>query len=372
MSSKLIVPSRLSSLSKLNRMLSGQDYNASKFFIIVDENSYNHCLPTLIANVSVLENAEFFEVPVGEEAKSLDVAYQLWTSLLESGADRQSVIINLGGGCVCDIGGFVAAGYQRGIRYFNIPTTLLCIVDAAIGGKTAINLDYTKNQVGFFWHPEAVCIHPDFLLTLPDDEYLNGFFEVVKTMYLSDYDFLYMALHHDEQTTIDANNEKNRSTNIDNHALINLNTLIHCATFKHSVVNADPTEHSVRKMLNFGHTFGHGIESFAHEKGIPMKHGIAVGIGMACELYLSVKKLGFSKKLFTEYCDEILSLIEVPRITLADTESILNYMRHDKKNCEDLILCVLLQDVGIPVVDVAISENEIRDTLLRISKMSSW
>lgn len=341
MMSKLIYPSRLSSLSKLNRMLRGHDYKGSKFFIIVDENSYSHCLPTLIANVSALENAEFFEVPVGEDAKSLDVASQLWSSLLESHADRHSVIVNLGGGCVCDLGGFVAAGYQRGIRYINIPTTLLCMVDAAIGGKTAINLDNTKNQVGFFWHPTAICIHPDFLSSLPEEEYLNGFFEAVKTMYISDFD---------------------------THS-INLNSIIHCSSFKQSVVKADPTERSIRKILNFGHTFGHGIESFAHEKGIPMKHGIAVGIGMACELYLSVKKLGFSEKLFKDYCNELLSLIDVPRFTLADTEKVINYMRYDKKNREDLILCVLLQDIGVPVVDVAISENEIRDTILHISKM---
>ena len=356
MSSKLLFPSRVSALSKLNRMLKTPSFKDSRFFIIVDENSYNHCLPTLLFTVSALENAEFFEVPVGEEAKSVEVATQLWSALLESGADRHSVIVNLGGGCVSDLGGFVAAGYQRGIRYINIPTTLIGMVDASIGGKTAVNLDNTKNQVGFFWQPEAVCFYPDFLSTLPASEIQNGFFEVVKTLYLSDSkllnDFLSgINVHSDDSTK----------------GIVEY--VSHCAIFKDSVVKADATEQSVRKVLNFGHTFGHGIESFAMEKGIKMSHGAAVGIGMACELYLSVKKLGLDQEVFDNYCHKVLPIIDVPRFSLADTEIVLKYMRHDKKNHDTLILCVLLQDYGVPVIDVSIEENEVRDAMLHIAKI---
>ena len=354
MPSKLIFSSRVSALSKLNRMLKSRAYKDAKFFIIVDENSYNNCLPTLISTVSALENAEFFEVPVGEDAKSIEIASQLWSSLLDSGADRQSVILNLGGGCVCDLGGFVAAGFKRGIRYINIPTTLIGMVDAAIGGKTAVNLDNTKNQVGFFWQPQAVCINPDFLDSLPDDEFLNGFFEIIKTLYLSDSMLLNEFLHGLGNTAFVSNKVND--------------IIFHSAIFKDNVVKADPMEHSVRKILNFGHTFGHAIESFAMEKGTPVKHGIAVGIGIACELYLSVKKLGLNELVFNDYCQSLLSLIEVPRFTLADTEAILKYMRNDKKNRDDLILCVLLRDIALPVIDVAISEHEVRDTLLHIAK----
>lgn len=356
MLSRLLLPSRVSALSKLNRMLKTPSFIDSKYYILVDENSYNHCLPTLIANVSALENAEFFEVPIGEEAKSIEIASQIWSSLLYSVADRQSVIINLGGGCVSDMGGFVAAGYKRGIRYINLPTTLVSMVDAAIGGKTAVNLENSKNQVGFFWQPEAICIHPDFLESLPEDELLNGIFEVIKTLYLSDSVMLNDFI-----------------ANLRNGSQIALTSMLsvipHCASFKSSVVKADPTEQSVRKILNFGHTFGHGIESFAMEKGIPMSHGFAVGIGMVCELYLSVKKLGLSEKYFDDYCRVLFSLVDVPRFSLADTESILKYMHHDKKNRDDLILCVLLQDLGLPVIDVTISENEVRDTLLHFSRL---
>ena len=358
MTSKLIFPSRVPALTKLNQMLKTEAYKDAKLFILLDENSYNNCLPTLINHVSTLENAEFFEVPVGEEAKSIEIATQLWNSLLDSNADRQCVIINLGGGCVSDLGGFVAAGYKRGIRYINIPTTLIGMVDAAIGGKTALNLENSKNQVGFFWQPEAVCIHPDFLDTLADQEIINGLFEVIKTLYLSDGPLL--------------NQLMTKLINKPEDALQSIKTMIpHCATFKSRVVKADPNEESVRKILNFGHTFGHGIESFAMEKSLPIKHGIAVGIGMACALYLSVKKLGLNEKVLNDYCSFLFSTIDVPHFSLADTESILKYMRHDKKNRDNLILCVLLQELSLPVIDVAISENEIRDTLLHINIIRS-
>ena len=145
---KTILPAHTSSLSRLNRMLSGKAFDNARFFILVDENTYNHCLPRLISKVDRLQQAEFMEVPVGEECKDIAIATQLWQTLLESNADRNSVLVNLGGGCISDLGGFVAAGYKRGIRHINIPTTLVGMVDAAIGGKTALNLDNSKNQIG--------------------------------------------------------------------------------------------------------------------------------------------------------------------------------------------------------------------------------
>ena len=356
MTSKILFPSKVSALSKLNRMLKGVSYHDSKLFIIVDENTYSHCLPSLIAHVPALEGAEFFEVPVGEEAKSIEIASQLWESLLQSGADRNSVIINLGGGCVCDLGGFVAAGFKRGIRYINIPTTLIAMADAAIGGKTAVNLDNVKNPVGFFWQPEAVCMNPFFLDSLPSDELANGFFEVLKTLYISDSRLLKGLLF----------DLKFKNGNLLDEAK---ELVVHCATFKSNVAEADPTEQSVRKILNFGHTFGHGIESFAIERGMSMSHGIAVGIGMLCELYLSVKKTGLDEGVLADYRDIVRNAVDLPCYSLADTESILKYMRNDKKNHDGLILCVLLQDYATPVIDVAISENEVRDALLKVSKL---
>ena len=342
-------------MAKLNRMLTGEDYKGSKFFIIVDENTYTHCLPVLISRVSALEQAEFFEVPVGEEAKSLEVATQLWGALLDSGADRNSVILNLGGGCVSDIGGFVAAGFKRGIRYINIPTTLIGMIDAAIGGKTAVNVENAKNQVGFFHQPEAVCLHSDFLATLEPKDLVSGVFEMAKTLLLCDKPAFEGVLK------LASGSAKIPLNGIASY-------IPQCVDFKKSVVEADPREKSIRKILNLGHTFGHAIESYLNEKGQPIPHGIAVGIGLKCELYLSVKKLGMSKEIYDEYCRTLHHLCSFPDITLKDTEGILSYMRQDKKNADGLILCVLLQEVGAPVIDVAIDENEIRDALLKASK----
>lgn len=338
---------------RLNRMLKGKQYENAKYYIIVDENTYSHCLPELISHVSALEQAEFFEVPVGEECKSIEVATQLWGALLDAGADRNSVIVNLGGGCVSDLGGFVAAGYKRGIRYINIPTTLIGMVDAAIGGKTAINMENTKNTVGFFHHPEAVVIHPQFLSTLPEDEIKSGLFEMTKSLLILDETML-----NNLESALLAKDKMELSS------IIELTS--HCADFKCSVVEADEKELSIRKILNIGHTFGHGIESFMMEKGTPLSHGKSIGLGLACELYLSVKKLGMSKIIYNNYCKLLHRLVNIPRFSLRDAESILSFMRNDKKNRDGLILCVLLKAVGEPVIDVAIDENEVRDALLQL------
>ncbi len=357
MNTKMLFPSRISAFARLNRLLSGKQYRDARFFIVVDENTYAHCLPLLISRVSALEQAEFFEVPVGEEAKSLEIAAQLWGALLDSGADRNSVILNLGGGCVSDVGGFVAAGFKRGIRYINIPTTLIGMVDAAIGGKTAVNLACAKNQVGFFHAPEAVCICPEFLATLPETEIVSGLFEMVKTALLSDVRQFETLL-----TSI----ERLHTQGISQDGL--RDAIKHCVDFKNAVTQSDPHETGVRKILNLGHTFGHGIESFLLERHSPVPHGVAVAMGMECSLYLSVKKLGFSQEKYLKYSRTLANLVDVKRFTLRDTERILSYMRQDKKNREGLILCVLLQDVGLPVIDVAVDENEIRDALLQIGK----
>lgn len=356
MNTKYIYPSRISSLVKLNRLLLGKDYVDSKKFIMVDANTYENCIPTLISRVSALEGASFFEVPVGEEAKSVEVAVQLWQALVESEADRDSVIINLGGGCVSDIGGFVAAGYKRGIRYINVPTSLLAMVDASMGGKTAVNIEGVKNQVGFFHQPEAVCFFPAFLETLPEEELVSGLFEMVKTLMLFDAGSYNTLL----QLLTSSDSEMDDST---------LGEYIsQCAEFKRSVVAHDPYEKSVRKILNFGHTFGHAIESYSSEQGKQLPHGMAVGIGIACELYLSHKKLRMSVEEYNKFHCLLDSLVGIPKYKLRDAETILNYMRNDKKSRDGVIMCTLLREIGLPVIDVSINENEVRDTLLSISK----
>lgn len=345
MSTKLIGNSRVSALAKLDRMLQGKAFRGARFFIVLDENSYACCLPQVISRVTALQEAEFFEVPVGEECKSLEVAAQLWGALLESGADRNSVIVNLGGGAVSDLGGFVAAGFKRGIRYINIPTTLTAMVDAAIGGKTAVNVENAKNQVGFFHQPVAVCCDEQFLSTLPQAELVDGTMEVAKTLMLSDPDAFDM---------------------LDERPLAAPEVIAHCVHFKLAVVKSDPHEASLRKILNLGHTFGHGIESWFRDCQRPISHGRAVGYGMWCAIYLSVGKLGLAPTMLERYSQWLKSQLVIPRITLKDTEGILGYMRSDKKNADGEILAVLLQAPGTPVIDMRIDENEVRDALLRL------
>lgn len=349
---KLILPSTTPSLTRLNHLLSGKAFAGSRFFILVDEHTSQHCLPRLIAEVEALQEAEFFEVPAGEECKALEIAAQLWQSLLESGADRQSVIVNLGGGTVSDLGGFVAAAYQRGIRYVNIPTTLIGMADAAIGGKTALDLQNYKNQVGFFHSPDIVCIEPSFLDTLPRKELVGGLFEMLKTLLLAEPEMYERLLSIASRPTLKVPPEM----------------IAACAHIKSAIVKKDPKEHGIRRVLNLGHTFGHGIESFCHQPGQqPLPHGHAVGLGMACALYLSVMKLGLPQEVLAQYRQCLFQLVAPPRYSLRDTEEILAYMRHDKKNADGELHCVLLQAPGAPVIDLAVSEAEARTALLHIA-----
>ena len=328
----------------MQRELSKAEWLDAKYTFIVDENTFQHCLPLLIGSVEQLQEADFIEVPVGEECKSLEVASQVWQTLLEGEADRQHVIVDLGGGSVCDLGGFVAAGYKRGIRHIHVPTTLLGMVDAAIGGKTAIDFGGVKNSIGHFYPATFTVIEPTFLETLPEVERINGLMEMVKTTAVTDpalFERLLSTIHYP------------------------LSTIKEVARLKSRVVKTDPYDHSIRKILNFGHTFGHAIEIY---RGLP--HGIAVGIGMHVAMYLSTKKLGLQEEVYTTYSHWLkkqLSTIhfQLSTFNLKDIESMLPLMRQDKKNTARSLRCVLLQELGAPVIDVEVSDNEIRDAFLK-------
>ena len=344
---KTLLPSpRLSALAKLGRTLSGKAFDGARFVILVDENTYAHCLVPLVSTVARLQEAELLEVPVGEECKDLAIARQIWESLLESGADRNTVLVNLGGGCVSDLGGFVAAGYKRGIRHINVPTTLVGMIDASLGGKTAVNLAGSKNQVGFFHQPVAVCIEPAFLDTLPTEEMKNGLCEMLKTLLIGDpdgYESLCKMLTGGNVEMPDS-------------------MITTCVDIKNAIVKADPYDQGLRKVLNLGHTFGHAIEAYSH-----LPHGQAVGVGMVAALYLSVQKLGLPEAVLSRYRQAIGQLVDIPRYTLRDTEGLLSYMRQDKKNADGDIRCVLLQSPAAPVIDLPLSEPEIRTALLKLS-----
>ena len=337
-------------LKALGRELAGDSWAGAHYVIIVDENTFEHCLPSLIGSVEALQEAEFVEVPVGEECKTLEVAAQVWQTLLEGDADRDTVIVNLGGGAVCDLGGFVAAGYKRGLRHINVPTTLLAMTDAAIGGKTAIDFGGVKNSIGHFYPAAVTVIEPAFLATLPKVETLSGMFEMIKTAAVTDSELYGQLINNNSQFSI-------------------LNSQIkEVARIKTRVVKADPYDHGIRKILNFGHTFGHAVEVYSK-----LPHGIAVGIGMKAAMYLSVKKLGLLEEVYRAYSQWIkqqLSTLnsQFSTLTLKDVEPMLALMRQDKKNTAGTLRCVLLQEPGAAVIDVEVTEMEAVDALLKLGR----
>ena len=332
----------------MSRELASEEWQDTKYTILLDENTFQYCLPQLISSVEALQEAEFVEVPVGEECKSLEVVAQVWQTLMEGEADRRHVIVNLGGGCVCDLGGFVAAGYKRGIRYINVPTTLLSMTDASIGGKTAVNFGGVKNSIGHFYPSVLTVIDPIFLDTLPQEEMLNGKMEMVKTAAVTDPELFYKMI-----------------------ASPNPQLIKVVARMKSRVVKADPYDRSIRKILNFGHTFGHAIEVY---RGLP--HGLAVGIGMKAAMYLSMKKTGLPEEIYSAYSqwlkEQLLSInSHLLTFNLKEIESMLPLMRQDKKNAAGSVRCVLLQELGAAMIDVEVSDNEIRDAFLHLDVTQS-
>ncbi len=332
-------------LRALGRELSTDYWRDARYTIVVDENTFQHCLPLLIGSVGQLQEADFVEVPVGEECKNLEVAAQVWQTLIEGGADRNTVIVNLGGGTVCDLGGFVAAGYKRGIRHINIPTTLLAMTDAALGGKTAIDFGGVKNSIGHFYPSTLTVIEPAFLGTLQQEEMLCGKMEMVKTALVADAELYEELIASDD---------------------ISRKQITATARIKNRVVKADPYDRSIRHILNFGHTFGHAIEVHTH-----LPHGIAVGIGIKAAMYLSTKKIGLSKEVYETYSAWLKSQLsnfnfQFSIFTLRDIEQMLPLMHHDKKNADGELRCVLLQSPGAAMIDVTVSDHEVRDALLKL------
>lgn len=373
-------------LRALQRELSSEEWQDAKYTILLDENTFQNCLPLLVSNVEALQEAEFIEVPVGEECKSLEVAAQVWQTLLEGEADRQHVVVNLGGGSICDLGGFVAAGYKRGIRHIHVPTSLLAMVDAAIGGKTAIDFGGMKNSIGHFYPASLTIIEPVFLDTLPQEELLNGQMEMVKTAAVTNPD-LYtkiISFFNFDSVYVPSSRQNKQVCFTLDFRYSQFSIIKEVSRLKSRVVKADPYDHSIRKILNFGHTFGHAIEVY---RGLP--HGIAVGIGMQVAMYLSTKKLGLSEEIYTTYSHWLKEQLahfnfpacfaglehrriknnlseKISNFNLKDIESMLPLMHQDKKNTAGSLRCVLLQELGAPVIDIEVSDNEIRDALLRL------
>jgi 3-dehydroquinate synthase len=331
----------------LNNFIQLDRYKKSRFFILVDENSHKHCLPRLNEKVSFLQNAKVVTIPPGEQHKNISTCAYIWNFLTRENADRHSVLLNLGGGVVTDMGGFAAATFKRGIRYINVPTTLTGQIDAAIGGKVGIDHENLKNLIGVFKNPQAVLIDPDFLETLPDEDMVSGFAEIIKYGLISDATFWYFISkvsfdeHSDWQQLI------SRSVEI-----------------KSSVVKVDPVERKYRKVLNFGHTIGHAIESTILEAGAkPVSHGKAVATGMICATYISEKKLNLSRASAMQVYHYIKENIGILPGLAAYRERIFDFVLNDKKNEGDKVLFTLLAGLGHAIINQEVNREMIENAL---------
>ncbi|EPR69737.1 3-dehydroquinate synthase [Winogradskyella psychrotolerans RS-3] len=315
----------------------------SKIFILVDTNTHDYCLPKFQERIESHDIAiEVMEMPNGEEHKSIDICTGVWEALSEYNADRKSLLINLGGGVVTDLGGFVASTYMRGITYINIPTSLLAMVDASVGGKTGVDLGTLKNQVGVINEGVMVGVDTSFLDTLPQNEMVSGFAEMLKHGLI--YDEAYW----------------NTLTNLENLDLSDLDGLIYDSiVIKNTVVTSDPTEQGLRKILNFGHTLGHAIESYFMENAdkTPLLHGEAIAIGMILETYLSTKICGLSHDHLEIITKGILKTFSKVEITKVDQQQIIEFLKYDKKNSHGVVKFVLLEAIGKPKLDCVVSND---------------
>src|ERR1700744_2447259 len=317
----------------------------SRFFILTDENTAQHCLPLVKEKLGDLDNYDLIEINAGEESKDIDFCIGVWKLLIDFGADRQSLLINLGGGVISDLGGFAASTFKRGIDFVHVPTTLLSQVDASVGGKTGIDIDSIKKIIGTFTQPKAVFIEYEFLRSLPARQILSGTAEMLKHGLICD------AAYWNLLKTSDLANPTA--------------DLIYVSVgIKNKVVLEDPNEKNIRKSLNFGHTIGHAVETYSLINDEDhLSHGEAIAIGMICEAYLAHKKTGLSAEDLAEITEVLMDLYPRYSLTGIDNATLLDYMLKDKKNQNGKINCTLLNKIGQFNIDNICTEEELIEGL---------
>jgi 3-dehydroquinate synthase len=329
----------------LTQLLQTLSYDG--LFVLTDHNTQTCCLP-LIRSLPEIRTAKIFSVPAGEESKNIESLSKIWKFLSENGANRKSLLINLGGGMLTDLGGFAAAAFKRGIRFVNIPTTLLGAVDAAVGGKTGINFNGLKNEIGVFSPAIAVLIDSSFLKTLDTCQLLSGYAEMLKHSLLRSEDQL------NELLRFDLNEVRYEQLN---------HLLFESVMIKEKIVEEDPTEQGIRKALNLGHTFGHAFESLAIETKRPILHGYAVAWGLVCELYLSFIQLEFDKNILMKVARFIKDNYGVFIFDCNQYERLYELMQHDKKNESATINFTLLRAAGDIQINQTANKKEIEEVL---------
>ena len=318
-----------------------------RIFVLTDETTQQLCW-LKIKNFKALKNSTPIIIKATDTHKNLDTLSQVWQALSNGGATRHSLMINLGGGMVTDLGGFAASTFKRGIDFINIPTTLLAMVDASVGGKTGINFGGLKNEIGVFSDSRFVIINTQFLDTLDHDNICSGYAEMLKHGLISD--------EHTwaELVTFD----------LDTPDLSQLQRMVaESIKVKERIVEADPHEHGIRKALNLGHTMGHAFESFAMRRGTPILHGYAVAYGLISELYMSARKTAFPTDRMHQTVRFIRENYGTFNITCDDYPTLIELMHHDKKNTSGIINFTLLGNVGDIRINQTANEEEIKEAL---------
>jgi len=328
-----------------------EQYNSSRKIILVDENTHDFCLEYLITSFDELKDAEVMLLPVGEENKVMEVCFQVWEAFTEYRFERSDLVINLGGGVVTDMGGFIASIYKRGLDFIQIPTSLLAMVDASIGGKTGIDLGVHKNQLGVFSNPKAVFIDPGFLHSLPEEELASGYAEMLKHGLLGDLN------HWNDLKTFDGS--------IDFFSAERIETSLQ---IKNKIVLADPLEKNERKKLNVGHTIGHALESFFLLTQ-PISHGHAVALGILAESFIAHQKQMLSNSDFIEIKAVITQFYPMVFIPEEEFSTLISFAKNDKKNKKREILAALLCSIGEVKINVPITTEEIENSCLYLNSL---
>ena len=320
-----------------------EENNYSTIFILTDNNTNEYCLSRFLPFLATNKAIEIMEIEAGESEKNINTCMEIWNILTELGGDRKSILINVGGGVITDIGGFVASTFKRGIDFIHIPTTLLAMVDASVGGKNGVDLGNLKNQIGVINVPKMVLIDTEYLATLPQNEMRSGLAEMLKHGLIFDANY-WNQLKELKQTDF-----------------ADFDTLIHrSVAIKNEIVMQDPTENGIRKALNFGHTLGHAIESYflENESKKTLLHGEAIASGMILESYISWQKKLLSEEEYLEIKNSINAIYEIIVFDENDIQPILDLLIHDKKNEYGKIQFALLDGIGNIKINQEV-ENEL-------------
>lgn len=329
-----------------------ETHNVSDIVIFTDEKitklypDYFHQLNEQFATHTIL-------LPQGELAKQYEICQSTWEQLLSYSIDRNGLIINWGGGSISDTGGYIAGCYKRGIRYINIPTTLLAMIDAAIGGKTGINITDIKNAVGLIYLPETILTDTAFLHTLPYDELHSGYGELIKYAMIDD-DNLWNEI---------------KNNNILTPESIKPSWIQRCATLKKKITSQDMYDHDLRRVLNFGHTVGHALESYYMAQNTPITHGHAIALGILCECHISWQLHRFSKSHLDEISQYIKQFYLLPTLPLSACDQILDFCLNDKKNHGKCLNVTLLNEPGHATPNCEISSDEVLASLHHLKSL---